>query len=407
MDMFFFMFSLQFGPHSIFLHPFLEDRALASSVYPSYAIGLTLAFLGLTLGLLFVGALAGTRAIRLYPFHGTDLTKKGALTILGLAAGYIALFVAYQGFDLSRTLSYLNFFRGQSIYTYTELRREIYEGDAGLSLSAVTRQTSSALIYSALIYSGLKFKMWRPIFFAVAGVLFVVCCLQMNKFPFLYYTLITALVIFTNRCYRTGVFISKAIVIKVFAVSATLVGLLALLYWIQYRNEIESGIVTSDRILFRLVSRPFAGNHGSLYYWFDVFPKRQDFIGFANIPALARIFGLDPYSPTVAVPGFYLNAKTTFQAGYIGGAYASFGFPGIFVYSLFVGGWVCFLSAYEKRLDVMWQRVSYFAVVGLNMYFLSSRELHTAMQSGGFVLAPLMIFATRNIAYAVGAKRFR
>ncbi|RRN53990.1 hypothetical protein EIM48_14450 [Pseudoxanthomonas sp. SGNA-20] len=397
MDMFFFMFSLQFGPHSIFLHPYLEDRGFASSVYPQYATGLTLAFCGLATGLFAAGALAKTRSVQLYPFRGADLTLKRSFVILGVAAAYLVLFVAYQGFDLSRTLNYLNFFRGNSLYTYTELRRELYEGDAGLSLAAVTRQTSSAIIFSALVYSGIKFRTWRLVFFGMAALLFIICCLQMNKFPFLYYTLLASLVVFAHRAYRTGVFINKSIAFKVAITGGSLVGLLTALYWIQYRNEIEAGIVTSDRILFRIISRPFAGNHGSLYYWFDVFPQKHDFVGLANVPAVARIFGMEPFAPTIAVPSYYLDANTTFQAGYIGGAYASFGYAGIWVYSLFVGGWVSLLTAYEGKIDVLWQRIAFFSVVGLNMYFLSSRELHTAMQSGGFVLAPLMIFAVRNL----------
>jgi hypothetical protein len=395
MDMFIFMFSLQFGPHSIFLHPFLEDGEFASRVYPAYAVGLTLAFTGLAAGLFIVGDIAKTRTIRLYPFYGDDLSEKGVLGIIAVALAYILLFVAYEGFDLSRTMSYLNFFRGNSVYTYTELRREIYEGDAGVGLAAVTRQTSSALIYGALIYSGIRVKRWRTVSFSIAAALFIVCCMQMNKFPFLYYTLITVMVAFADKCYRTGKFINRSVIYKVLFAGGTGVALLALLYWLQYRNEIDSGLVTSDRILFRLISRPFAGNHGSLYYWYDVFPEKHEFVGFSNIPALAKLLGLEPVAPTILVPSFYLDANTTFQAGYIGGAYASFGYAGIFIYSFLVGGWVSLLTRYEKHLDVRWQRIVYFSVVGMNMYFLSSRELHTALQSGGFVLAPLMMFAVR------------
>src|SRR5690606_27577920 len=112
MDMLFFMFSLQFGPHSIFLHPYLEDRGFASSVYPQYATGLTLAFCGLATGLFAAGALAKTRSVQLYPFRGADLTLKRSFVLLGVAAAWLVLVVAYRGSVLGRTWIFLDCFRG-------------------------------------------------------------------------------------------------------------------------------------------------------------------------------------------------------------------------------------------------------------------------------------------------------
>lgn len=395
MDFFVALFSLQFGPHSIVKHPFLENTDLVNRVYLDYSIGLSFGYIGIAIGLLIVGIAGKTRAIRLYPFTGKDISPRGGVYLLGVSLLYILFFIAFQGFDLGRTVSYLNFFRGNSEFSYTELRREIFEDDAGLSLAAVTRQTSSALLFAALVYCGIKFNSWRYIYLGTAILLFVICSMQMNKFPYLYYALVTAVVIFSNNSYTTGKFITKAIAIRAIAIATILVSLLALLYFIQYGSELSSGIVTADRLLFRLVSRPFAGNHDSLYYWFDVFPDIYSHIGFANIPAVAKLLNITPFFPTLEVPALYFNVNTTFQAGYIGGAYASFGYPGIFIYSLFVGGWVAFLTRYESQINYRWQRIVFLAVIGVNMYFLSSRELHTAMQSGGFILAPLIVMLAR------------
>lgn len=404
-DMFVLLFSLQFGPHAIIKHPFLDSALLVPDIYPKYALGLTLAYSGLAGGLYLTGSALRLQSIDFSKLSNQDITHKTAPIVAALGIFYVLFFIAFQGFDLSRTLSYLNFFKGDTTFTYTELRRELFEEDSALSLTAVTRQTASALLYGALIYAGLKAHTWRPILFAIAVLLFVVCCMQMNKFPVFYYTMITGLIVYMDRCYTNKRFLTKKVVVKAIAIAALLLGLLTLLYNFQYGSELSSGVVTGDRIFFRVISRPFAGNHDSLYLWFANFPDTFGYIGFTNIGAIANLLGVPQFSPTVEIPALYVAAKTTFQAGYIGGAYASFGYPGIICYSIIAGSVVCLINYYEGRLKRRWQRIVYFAVLGMNCYFLSSRELHTALQSGGLLLAPLVLLIFNSTTKLLKVRR--
>lgn len=397
MDMFFILLSIQFGPHAVLPHPFREVALLVPEVYPYYAAGVGLAYFGIAFGLFLFGSLAGTRNARPFPFRGRDIGPRAIPIIIGVALVYILFFVAFQGFNLSRTLSYLNFFRGDSLYTYAELRRELYAEDAALSLTAVTRQSFSAIIYAVLIYASMHSKKWRLVLIAIALLLFVICCMQMNKFPVLYYSVITALVVFFNRAYKTGEFISAK------AVAAALAGIvlfsltLYTLYNLQYSDAIAAGLVTDDRVMFRVFSRPFTANHDALYLWFAHFPSTFEFVGFRNVTPVVKMFHLTYFSPMVEIPALYTRVTTTYQAGFIGSSYASFGYPGIVAFSVLVSAIVVAIVKFETRLDVRWQRVAYVSVVGMNFYFLSSRELHTALLSGGIVLAPLIFFVYRAV----------
>ncbi len=398
MDMFFILLSIQFGPHAVLHHPFREAALLVPEAYPYYAGGVGLAYFGLAFGLFLFGSLAGLQGIRPFPFKGRDIGPVNVPVIVGVAIAYVMFFVAFQGFNLSRTLSYLNFFQGNSIYTYSELRRELYAEDAALSLTAVTRQSFSAIIYALLIYTAIYSRKWRPILIGTALLLFIVCCMQMNKFPVLYYAVITALVVFFDRAYRTGQFISAKAVLSVFVGIGFFSITLYTLYKLQYSDAIAAGLVTDDRVLFRVFSRPFTANHDALYLWFAHFPSTFDFIGFRNVTPVVNAFHLTYFSPMVEIPALYTRVTTTYQAGFIGSSYASFGYPGIIAFSVLAAAIVVAIVRFEAHLDVRWQRITYVSVVGMNFYFLTSRELHTALLSGGIALTPLIFFAYRAVS---------
>lgn len=392
MDMFIALLSIQFGPHAIIPHPFLEAALLVPGTYPAYAAGLAVAYFGMAAGLGGAGIILNTRGLKMLPPPQSDLTASAVPLLVGLTIAYIGFFVAVQGFNLSRTLNYLNFFRGESLYTYTQLRREMYEDEAVLGITAITRQSTSAILYATLIYAAIKFKVYRLALIALAVLLFIICCLQMNKFPILYYTVVTGLVIFFNRAYRTGEFLSPKLVGRLLLALAAFSLILYGLYNIQYADAIEQGLVQNDRVIFRVITRPFSANHDALYLWFAHFPNTFDFVGLGNVTPIAKAFNLEYHSPMVEIPALYTRVATTYQAGFIGSSYASFGYPGIFAGGLFVGAMVSAITMLQASLMQRWQVIVFGSVAGMNFYFLDSRELHTALLSGGIAAVPI-IFA--------------
>lgn len=397
MDLFVALLSIQFGPHSIIPHPFLEAALLVPGTYPAYAAGLAVAYFGLAAGLGGAGIILNTRGLKMLPPPSADLTARAVPLLIIVTIAYVGFFVAVQGFNLSRTLNYLNFFRGESLYTYTQLRREMYEDDAVLGITAITRQSTSAILYATLIYAAIKFKAYRLTLVALAAMLFIVCCLQMNKFPILYYTVVTGLVIFFTRAYKTGQFLSPKLVGRLLLALGAFSLVLYGLYNIQYADSIKQGLVQNDRVIFRVITRPFSANHDALYLWFAHIPDTIGFVGFGNVTPIAKAFNLEYHSPMVEIPALYTRVATTYQAGFIGSSYASFGYPGIFVGGLFVGALVAAITLQQAKLKQRWQVIVYGAVAGMNFYFLDSRELHTALLSGGIAAVPIL-FALISLA---------
>lgn len=412
MDLFIVLLSVQFGPHAIIYHSLLEAALLVPEAYPAYALGLSFAYLGLAIGLGVSGAVFKTRSIKLFPPPRKDLTIGSVRILIMLTLIYLIIFVALQGFDLSRTINYLNFFRGSSVYTYTELRREMYEDEAILGVAAVTRQTTSAVLYATLIYAAINIGRYKIVLYVLAGMLFVICCLQMNKFPILYYGVVTYLVFYFSKTYSTGRFISGALVSRVLLGLSIFVLALYALYNIQYASSLQSGLVQSDRIIFRVITRPFTANHDALYLWFAHIPVDIDFVGLSNIKPLANFLGIEYHSLMIEIPAIYTSVKTTYQAGFIGSCYGSFGYPGILVGGALVGVLVGMLTRQQSLLKARWQVVVYGAVVGMNFYFLDSRELHTSMLSGGIAFVPIMFaliskvrLRNRGTAYTTHTRR--
>lgn len=392
MDMFIVLLSIQFGPHAIIPHPFLEAALLVPGTYPAYAAGLAIAYFGLAGGLALSGIAFNTRRLKLFPPPQSDMTIRSVWMLIFITILYLIFFIAVQGFDLSRTLSYLNFFRGDSTYSYTELRREMYEDDAVLGISAITRQSTSAIIYATLVYASIKFRSYRLILRTLAAILFIVCCLQMNKFPILYYGVVTILVVFFTNRYRTGRFISRALIGRILITLVFFILVLYGLYQVQYAASIKQGVVQEDRLIFRVITRPFTANHDALYLWFAHIPSDIDFVGLSNIKPITALFGMKYHSLMIEIPAIYTSVKTTYQAGFIGSSYGSFGYTGIFAGGFFVGALVGLLTYQQSRLRKRWHVVVFSSVLGMNFYFLDSRELHTALLSGGIAAVPI-IFA--------------
>jgi hypothetical protein len=131
--------------------------------------------------------------------------------------------------------------------------------------------------------------------------------------------------------------------------------------------------------------------------WFDYFPHQEGFLGLRGMGSLATVLGLPEVNATELIPEAYVrHINTTMQTGFIGSGFAMGGLIGVVAYAGFVGLFVALLSrlqwADRKRLDL----APFWCVLLLNMFFFTTRELHTAMLSGGTISVVILLLVWRS-----------
>ncbi len=400
LDGFFFFFTLQYGPHTLFLTPMhrLANEEITRDSAPLFLIGMTVAYLCVSLGFAF-GHFADFSKVAIKPFP--NIFGRG-MPLVVLTAIYIAPFAVVQGPGLETTREYISAFMGQSQYSYVEIRRVIFAETPYEQLASLTRQTSTAILFAYLIAYSIREPAIRLLSIPALGILFVMCGMQMNKFPFVYFLALAFVVGFTYWQLNQRKPMSQAkkvLAFGGFAVFAfTLIGTL---YSFQYKENQLSITDIADVIIYRigLVSSD------TLRLWFDFFPNMEPFTGFNNIGPIANAFGQQPVNPTIAIPEEYVpHALTTFQSGFIGSGYASFGFSGIAVSAVIVGVFVAVIAKLQWAFRTDRAAHPFLCVLTLNMFFFTTRELHTAMLSGGTV-SVLLLFLGIHFLGASGRRR--
>ncbi|MCC6510796.1 MAG: hypothetical protein IT423_16950 [Pirellulaceae bacterium] len=398
LDGFFFFFVLQYGPHTLFLSPIHRlGNEISRDTAPMFLIGMTVAYLLVSLGFMLGQLFDFTRLSRSsFP----NLFGRG-IPLIVLTALYIVPFAAVQGPGLDTTREYISGFLGQSQYSYVEIRRVIFAESPYEQLASLTRQTTTAVLFAYLVVYAIREPAIRLLCIPTAGVLFVMCGMQMNKFPFVYFFALTFIVGFTYWQQRqTGPMSAakRAVIFSMFAIFAfTLIGTL---YSLQYNND-EGYLSVGDIIEVSFYRLGLVSSDG-LRLWFDFFPEIEPFTGFNNIGMIADAFGQAPVNPTIAIPERYVpNVLTTFQAGFVGSGYASFGFVGIGVSALIVGLFVAMISRLQWAFRFDRAAHPLLCVLTLNMFFFTTRELHTAALSGGTVSVLTLFLTIHFIAASV------
>ena len=399
LDGFFFFFMLQYGPHTLFLTPLHRSaNEISRDTAPLFLIGMTIAYLLVSLGLAF-GHLVNFAGLATRPFP--DFFGRGIPLII-LTVLYIVPFAAVQGPGLETTREYISAFLGYSQYTYVELRREVFAETPYEQLASLTRQTSTAILFAYLVVFTIREPAVRLLSLPAAGVLFVMCGMQMNKFPFVYFLALTFVVGFTYWQLNQRRPMSQAKKVLAFAGFATFAfTLIGTLYSFQYAENALSITDIASVIIYRVA---FVSSD-TLRLWFDFFPNVEPHTAFDNIGPIATAFGHAPVNPTIAIPEYYEpDVLTTFQSGFIGSGYASYGFVGVGVSALIVGLIVAMMAKLQWAFRADRTAHPFLCVLTLNMFFFTTRELHTAALSGGTVSLLILFFAIHFLA-ASGRRR--
>lgn len=390
-----FFYFMEYGPHTLNLNL----RKLSANV-PDYAearylVAIAMANVLIAGGILVGRALSQRRLTRgvVDALPRTVLVRNpGMLTVLlVIAALYSLFFIALDAMGPPRLYSILEYIAGTSSHAYNELRREMFAGTIVEQVMNYTRQTTSIVLILLLISAAARFRgPLRWVAAVAAIVVFVTCSMQLNKFPLVYTLSCAAIVIYLLR--TNNYYVPRPHLL--YALGAIVLVILGLygLYNIQYRDALSMGLLTQEDIQGLIFYRGTMAQADGLRLWFTEFPNRTPFQGFNNIGLLASVFDLPYFDVSKFIPIQYIKEEgTTFQAGFIGSGYASFGWAGVAGYSFLVGllGIVATFQVWRIRSADL--RAAVCAALCFNMYFLCSRELSAALLSGG--VAPLMLFA--------------
>lgn len=390
-DSFLFFFLLQYGPHSLFVTPLSEFAGRTSSDSERYyLLGMTLTYLCLAVALAVYGILLRESGPDVRIIRVGD--RSFLLPVL-ITAGYVIAFAALQGRSLEITREYVRGFSGSSVFEYTELRRELFDDTLYVRIASLTRQTTTALLFSWLMACVRPFRLASIVPLGAAGVLFVICAMQMNKFPFAYFLTLAAITL--ARDVVPGDHPSSGRMLKWLLPGAAVacIGLLFILYRIQYRG---AGL-SEDRLNRVVFYRVLFCSADTLRLWFDYFPVSHPFLGVQGIPTLAHLMNVEPVNATRLIPENYVpGVDTTFQVGFIGSGFASLGYWGIAAYSTFVASFVLTANHFMKR-DQYAAWAPFWNVLLLNMLFFTTRELHTALLSGGTVSVFLLMWVFKSM----------
>lgn len=394
-DFFIVFFLIQYGPHAAFPGEMLrlgeprtiEDDTkyinLLSSAYVS--IGFFLYIGNYLYAYLFGG-------VSFFPGKNDifiSMQNKKKITIAAIL--YIFVFLAIQGPSLSVTKEYVLYLAGGSSYSYVQIRREIFSDNFYTSTANTLRHNITAVIFSLLL---MGFIATRKISYAfLAAGVFVFAAAQLNKFPTVYFLLLSSLIYYSYKNNGKIYIGGASAVIKVFCLIFVVYYILSALYSIQYSGEISSGIVSEEALDKVLPYRLFFASNDGLRLWMMYFPNVSEFVGMSNIKAYAEFFEIDYFNPTKKVPEYFLGTDlTTIQVGFMGAGYASFGTYGVIFYAAIVSVLASFVSSFGIAIQDKNLRSIWISLVGLNMIFVGTRELHTALISGGVISAPIFLF---------------
>jgi hypothetical protein len=251
---------MHYGPHTLVPDWLRMTDGYSDLAHDRYAMGILFSNFGLSVGMFFSRGLFN---IPLGQKTFEDLTTRGAeagrallgsRALLFAAFAYALVFAALDGPTLPRTSEYLRYFFSDSIFSYDELRREVFSGSPLEILGQYTRQSTSAILLALCALSVFYTRGLTRLYFLVACiVVFILCSMQLNKFP-VPYTLITvfiALYVFRRprpTIDRKGV--TTGIIILV--VAALLV---QTLYFIQYRDPVLQDHADAGRCAEDVVRR--------------------------------------------------------------------------------------------------------------------------------------------------------
>ncbi|HAU28663.1 MAG TPA: hypothetical protein DCW68_00925 [Rhodospirillaceae bacterium] len=406
LDFFFVFLMLGYGFHACILTPMHKISYtivnVGSTTHLLYSIGLAIGYLGLILGI-SLGRVLWRSPIHIdrAPISNTAIARSIRHISIAFTFIFVSVVIAIDGHNYFNIIQEnLRYIFDTSTYSYTEIRRTLFSQTPALRIMASVRYAVIPIMFTLLLASIHENRkdFFKNTFIALSMV--ILTSIQLNKMFFLYYIVITFLVmkkslIMNNRGIRI-----RSIIVRIPILIILTVALIYMLYTIQYRNLIENSSTAINDIVDTLIYRIFFATSDNLILWFDAYPKQFPYTGLMNIPFFANLFDMPLELPTVDLPRYYINnaVLTSWQTGFLGSSYASFGLIGILINSIIVGLLVTYWSWVEYNIKNRTIRTCFTAIIGLNSFWLFSSQFHTSLLSGGYLISPILfILVVRHI----------
>lgn len=335
-------------------------------------------------------------------------TKKMTLFLLITAFLLLSVSLILQASN-NFSITNLKFLMGQSLLSYTFVRRELFE-DARIALFiASTRFTLAPFLLGMFMINlrvfPIKPKSKKWLFRTVAWILiaffiFLYLQIQLSKLIYIYDLLFIVLLSFFLVTNIRVITLTQLVTFKNFKnlFSILAIGAIALiatyyLYTFQYENVSLVFDKADISIVNVLVHRAFYASSDAMTMWIDYFSD-NNFFGLSVNPKLSAAFDLNYINTTKVIPQYYFGNSwsSSFQPGSIASGYAMFGMFGV-ILSGFV---IALVLIFSSVVQLAYLDSPYYGVVAaqliLSAYFFTSSELIVALLSGGCLFIPVLYF---------------
>lgn len=401
---FFLLFSIQYGPHTFFLHDKLRLSASLNLSKIEIIYNILMVALYLTLAILLFFS-------RKKYLSGNDTssqtntilsTNANQHFIVGLALLLIVVSIWLQkGTEI--TVTHIRYLLGSYSFSYKEIRRILFVNTSWYTFSAFVRYSISPVIFVYLLHFAIQSKILKKTFYIIILVLYMsFSSIHLSKHFFIYYSLLL-LSSFLMKKPPASIITTKNIRKYIIALPFVIILFLTFvygLYLLQYRTSVSDGMMVSADLIDTLLFRFFFASSDALRIWIDYFVVHGEPVGFSIIGKVCHYLSDQCINPNDLLPRIYLaRTNTTLQAGFLGTA---LGFSGLYwvlifiiiVYFLFiVHGYVLYRLKNNEMIN------SFSLISFLSAYGLSSSELHTALLSGGIVSSILLIYFFEKIPF--------
>lgn len=410
-DFFVFFVLFQVGP----LAWFGAGQTYSGSVHFSlqtterFLLGIFLMYVGLFTGLL-LGRSALSTPGRTFPlpYYGADY-RRLYFYLVAITVLYLLLLITI-GSVRTQITTVVRYAMGHDLgFTYNELRRDVFGGDAALhQIHGRLRYSVTAGLFCVLLATGLYLEKYKRFTYGLAFALFMAGALSFSKLPFVWFLLYAVLVFFLVKQARgiQDVLLDdllgkrraprdvqqlkrrkKRVVISVLLCFSALIGL----YYFQYRENIERGTYGFTDIFDTALYRLFLVNADMFKHYVAHYPEHTNYLGGGSSVILSSLLGVEHSPPHSYLANVvYGMPHTTWPTWFIGDAYADFGLPGVAVVAFLVGVFVEILSRLATTIRTPPLRVAYVVACGLNTAWFVQLGAPTTLLTGGLGVLPFM-----------------
>ncbi|KGQ20243.1 hypothetical protein LF41_779 [Lysobacter dokdonensis DS-58] len=227
-----------------------------------------------------------------------------------------------------------------------------------------------------------------------ATALLLVVSIQLNKFYYLYFAAFFCalwFVIRRGRMPRVNLSSTARSAPLLLALTVVFAGAVFFLYRFQYQAGLNEGLVDVVQLRETLIYRVFFASSDALRLWIDYFHFGNGPVGVSAVSKLCEIWSDQCVNSNTLIPEMYVGKQlTTMQVGFLGTAIATVGLAGVPIASIVVVLIIAINGAVQRTYATTVLSLSLAIHLFLNAFFLTTREMHTAMLSGGALSLPLL-----------------